>query len=356
LVIGDKEKACNIYYRKTGEIMKGSFVDVIVPVYNTEKYLPKCIESILAQTYKNIELILVDDGSLDDSGRICDEYAAQDSRIQVIHKENGGVSKARNSGIDKAKGEWLLFVDSDDWVEEKYVETFLKQAKKDVFLMQGLVQVGTEGEYVNNIWFKQEIIDTNKMRYAFEELKIFHYGYAVAKFYNRDIIIKYNIRFNENISYAEDLLFMLSYILHVEEIILLSGSNYNYRTSSSSLSQQYNSYFEEFLLFEEYLNLMKKVADKFSFELMNNILNEAGLYLMRSIYAVYTHNEMPFTQRYSLLKDIKKQYNNFILEHYHPNIRVLRLGKILFFHNLFIFDCFCRIKFRIKDDAKCVAL
>ena len=133
--------------------MKGSFVDVIVPVYNTEKYLPKCIESILAQTYKNIELILVDDGSLDDSGRICDEYAAQDSRIQVIHKENGGVSKARNSGIDKAKGEWLLFVDSDDWVEEKYVETFLKQAKKDVFLMQGLVQVGTEGEYVNNIWF-----------------------------------------------------------------------------------------------------------------------------------------------------------------------------------------------------------
>ena len=97
-------------------------ISVIVPVYNVERYLPRCIESILKQTYTNFELILVDDGTPDRSGIICDRYAEKDSRIRVIHKENGGVSTARNAGIDAAKGEWITFVDSDDWVSVKYLE------------------------------------------------------------------------------------------------------------------------------------------------------------------------------------------------------------------------------------------
>ncbi len=92
-------------------------VSVIVPVYKVEKYLPECIESILAQTFTDFELILVDDGSPDNSGKICDDYAARDSRIRVFHKENGGVSSARNLGLDNARGEWVTFVDSDDWLE-----------------------------------------------------------------------------------------------------------------------------------------------------------------------------------------------------------------------------------------------
>lgn len=92
-------------------------LSVIVPVYNVEAYLPRCLDSILSQSYQNLEVLLVDDGSKDGSGRACDEYAARDSRVRVLHKENGGLSSARNAGLDMAKGEYLTFVDSDDWIE-----------------------------------------------------------------------------------------------------------------------------------------------------------------------------------------------------------------------------------------------
>jgi len=103
-------------------------VSVIVPVYNVEEYLGRCVDSILAQTYTNLEVILVDDGAKDSSGAICDEYAARDARVRVIHKENGGLSSARNAGIDAAKGDWLEFVDSDDWIEPDAVESMLTLA------------------------------------------------------------------------------------------------------------------------------------------------------------------------------------------------------------------------------------
>lgn len=103
-------------------------VSVIVPVYNVEEHLARCVDSILNQTHRNLEVILVDDGAKDSSGRICDDYAARDSRIKVIHKENGGLSSARNAGIDIAKGDYLQFVDSDDWIEPDAVEAMLNQA------------------------------------------------------------------------------------------------------------------------------------------------------------------------------------------------------------------------------------
>lgn len=97
-------------------------ISIIVPVYNVEKYIYQCVDSIINQTYTNIEIILVDDGSPDNCGKICDEYAQKDSRIKVIHKSNGGLSDARNHGIDVATGEWLMFVDSDDWIESDMAE------------------------------------------------------------------------------------------------------------------------------------------------------------------------------------------------------------------------------------------
>lgn len=98
-------------------------VSTIVPIYNAEKYLEKCVDSIIAQTYKDVEIILVNDGSVDRSGAICDEYSKRDSRIKVIHKENGGLSSARNAGLDVASGEYVSFVDSDDWIENDMIET-----------------------------------------------------------------------------------------------------------------------------------------------------------------------------------------------------------------------------------------
>ena len=108
--------------------IKPPLITVIVPCYRVERYLPRCVDSILRQTYKNIEIILVDDGSPDRSGEICDAYAKKDSRIRVIHKINGGLSDARNVAIDQAKGEWITFVDSDDFVSDDYVEVLYELA------------------------------------------------------------------------------------------------------------------------------------------------------------------------------------------------------------------------------------
>ena len=95
-------------------------ISVIIPVYNVEKYLKRCLDSVINQTYKNLEIILVDDGSTDNSGKICDEYAKNDKRIIVIHKENGGVSVARNIGLDICTGDYVNFIDSDDWIDLKF--------------------------------------------------------------------------------------------------------------------------------------------------------------------------------------------------------------------------------------------
>lgn len=106
-------------------------ISVIVPIYNVEKYLNKCIESIINQSYSNLEIILVDDGSKDSSGIMCDSYILKDKRIKVIHKENGGLSDARNVGLDKAKGEYIVFIDSDDWIDEKMIEILYNIIKKN---------------------------------------------------------------------------------------------------------------------------------------------------------------------------------------------------------------------------------
>ena len=107
-----------------------SLISIIIPVYNVEKYLKGCLDSVVSQTYKNLEIILVDDGSTDRSGKICDEFARQDNRIRVIHKQNGGLSSARNAGLDVMQGEYLAFVDSDDMIDETYIETLYDMIKK----------------------------------------------------------------------------------------------------------------------------------------------------------------------------------------------------------------------------------
>lgn len=123
----------------------------IVPIYNVEKYLPQCIESILNQTHSNFELILVDDGSPDNCGKICDEYEKKDNRIAVIHKKNGGVSAARNAGLDAATGEYICFSDSDDWLEKDYIEYLLN------------LSIENDAEYVlTDSMFTSEDSDVNE--------------------------------------------------------------------------------------------------------------------------------------------------------------------------------------------------
>lgn len=139
-------------------------ISIIVPVYNVEKYLNKCIDSIINQTYKNIEIILVDDGSTDNSGKICDEYLLRDSRIKVIHKNNGGLSSARNEGINISSGEYIGFVDSDDWVEPNMYE---EMYKKILYSNADIVDCGYWKEYENK---SIKYISANEVKFCGENL------------------------------------------------------------------------------------------------------------------------------------------------------------------------------------------
>lgn len=142
-------------------------ISVIVSVYNVERYLARCVDSILDQSYENLEIILVNDGSKDSSGRICDEYAAKDSRIRVIHKENGGLSSARNAGIDAATGEYITFVDSDDWIEQEsyawLMDAMIHHGVKMVCAGRYDVDGGTGEKTVGLCPLKEEVISGEEM-------------------------------------------------------------------------------------------------------------------------------------------------------------------------------------------------
>ena len=178
---------------------KKTLISVVVPVYNVERYLHRCVDSILAQTLSDIELILVDDGSPDGSGAICDEYVEKDRRVRVIHKPNGGVSSARNAGIEAAQGKWLCFVDSDDYIDKTYLEDFrLGDSEADMY-MQGYRELSPDKDVIaehqltcTEASYLSEIIAES------EDLCIMNS--PCFKLYRAKIIYDNNIRFDIELS------------------------------------------------------------------------------------------------------------------------------------------------------------
>ena len=212
-------------------------ITVIVPVYNVEKFLSQSIKSILGQTIADLQIILVDDGSTDCSGKICDKFAAQDSRISVIHQKNSGVSVARNAGLKEATGKFIVFADSDDIVPENAYETLLGQSEGCQMVI-GQVRLMTElGDLLDLTGqFGCRQIDCNEfLRDLFEERRFPYLGYPIDKIFDRELIEQNNIRFDETIKLNEDRLFVLQYLLHCKTIHCVDQVVYFYRQRSSGV-------------------------------------------------------------------------------------------------------------------------
>ena len=205
-------------------------ISVIVPVYNAAFYLNKCVRSILRQTYTHLEIVLVDDGSTDRSGEICDRYAAKDSRVKVIHKSNGGVSSARNAGLDAASGKYVTFVDADDWLSQKAVKVMLQaMTSRRADISVGMTV--TEGVcsrlftgYRHDGFIRLD--DTEKLCGYIDVVKEFPGLWG--KLMRKDIITENNLRFDENISYGEDTLFIWEYLRCCKVISTSSDVVYHY--------------------------------------------------------------------------------------------------------------------------------
>lgn len=212
-------------------------ISIITPVYNTEKFLNRCIDSILSQTYSDFELILVDDGSSDSSGDICDKYALVDKRIKVFHQPNGGVSSARNFGLDRAKGEWVTFIDSDDYVSQSLLEDYMSRmhSNSDLYV-QGFIDV-TGGN-------QSKMLEEDRLVYkdCFKESEHIRnsiiYSYVFNKLFNINIIRRYGISFETNISMLEDTLFVFHYLKHIYSICHVPTANYYYQTNDNSASKK----------------------------------------------------------------------------------------------------------------------
>ena len=256
--------------RKTKHALKGMkntppspVISIVIPIYNVETYLPRCLDSISAQSYEDWECILVDDGSKDDSGRICDEYQEKDNRFKVIHKQNGGVSSARNVGIEVATGNWLFFSDADDTLDSKCLDLFASSIDESTaFVMAGYNKCREDGEIKET--YPLSGFNTITVEDAIKELYhptlLGYQGYLWCKLFKADIIKKNNIIFNEKIYFNEDRLFILQYLCKLTgKIQVTTTPVYNYVDRVTGAVNSVNIYynpkfvtdFDAFLLMKE---------------------------------------------------------------------------------------------------------
>lgn len=225
-------------------------ISVIVPVYNVEKYLRQCIDSILQQTYKNTEIILIDDGSKDSSGKICNEYAEKYSNVHTVHKENAGLGMARNTGLENIKGKYVTFVDSDDWISKNLLEVLYYKLKINNvdFCKSGFQRVKNDGTMVSLTQYKTEIFEGDRAK---KELLPRMVGSSpfqhdsiemavCAVLYNAEIIKSYGIRFpSERELISEDLVFNIDYMQYANSACTVDAVGYNYRVNEQSLTRTY---------------------------------------------------------------------------------------------------------------------
>lgn len=218
-------------------------LSIIVPVYNCERYIQRCIQSILSQTFRDFELIIIDDGSSDNSLSYSRELALADERVCLINVKRGGVSKARNIGLDKACGKWVLFVDADDYLCPSHLQNYINNLDADLIYQGYRLFSDSDG---STIEIKQQpALYANDVSGCMDILhRLFAYGNFFGptwnKLFRRSIISKYHLHFDEAICFREDELFTFEYCQYISSIRVLSTTTYNYRETPGSLMRRYN--------------------------------------------------------------------------------------------------------------------
>lgn len=240
-------------------------ISVIVPVYKAENTLHRCVDSILAQTFTDFELLLIDDGSPDRSGAICDEYEEKDPRVKVFHKPNGGVSSARNLGLDNAEGEWISFVDSDDWIDHDYLYELFKGTTCDLSICNYKIEdssIKWEFELHNGIQNTGDITEL----FSSGGFQGCAFMGPVCKLFNRQILKANNIQFIDNIDSGEDSIFSMEYFCHIVNYYGINKKLYHYWHPDNGLSQ-HSKLADNFISFgKEAIRLSEVLSTTFHFD------------------------------------------------------------------------------------------
>jgi glycosyltransferase EpsJ len=306
---------------------------IIIPVYNVERYLNHCLDSIIAQSYTDLEIILIDDGSTDKSGEICDSYAQKDKRIKVIHQKNSGVSAARNAGIDAAAGCYISFVDSDDWISPDMYETIAGYiANDDIDILR--FNAYRKGELINELPFSGKYAGG---KYEQEVLLpfigsayfggMFMLGVLWLHVFRREIIEQNHIRFNTGLRRCEDRLFTLTAALHAGNMFFTDKGLYHYEIYEESLSNRYDP-----LRWQQELIYLGKLKEEYSQGKGKSFVEEANKrvqneYLLRAVTSInnefFSNNPNSFASKYRNTRSI---VNHPEVEAATKNLSIKKMG------------------------------
>ena len=308
-------------------------ISIVVPIYNVEKWLSRCIDSILNQPFQKIELILVNDGSPDKCGEICDYYEKKDNRIRVIHKENGGLSSARNAGIKVATGKYIVFIDPDDQISKDYLIKLYNIAENHTCdaVISGYTTVPTD----NNIipYFKLDTVMNGK-DFVLSSTNIHSKNdlcYVWRYIYNLTIIKMKNIRFNEQVFIGEDVIFNLEFLLESKRVYAISDSLYYYTVNNpdSLMRMPYKPNLESSLILQ--YKIRKQLSQKFGLLNYQHYKKDLANYYINNIYKLMINNlknSQSTNMTSSLRRIINYEMYSDSLEKLDLNINAITLKSI----------------------------
>ncbi|MDY3060767.1 glycosyltransferase [Fusobacterium sp.] len=296
--------------------MEKDLISVIVPVYNIEKYLPRCIDSILDQTYKNWEAIFINDGSTDNSLKILEEYKKRDERIKIIDKKNAGSGAARNDGIETSKGKYIAFLDSDDWYEEDFLEKLynnLIENSSDVSMCNPKMTYDNinKNKKINTYFFNE--IELNKTPEKI--LGILAMPVVWNKLYKKDIIVKNRIKF-PNYSFCEDVEFLYKTFLYANKVSKIEDDLYNYYQREDSETKKIK---------EESIEQVYKVIKNIENYVKENFIEKLEIFYQYKIQFLYSISQILLLRTNSdkRLKKLVNKNNNLMVK----NIKLKKISK-----------------------------
>lgn len=251
-------------------IVSNVIVSIVVPVYNAEKYLSRMVDSILNQTFKDFELLLIDDGSSDGSYYLCQDYALKDSRVRVISKENGGVSSARNTGIENAQGIFIAFWDNDDYVYPNYLEVMLKEIENfDLLITRPIQYNENSSSFIPPAFYRSGKVIAqayfDNLNKVFPIIDSSEIAWVWAQLFRRDILINHSVRF-ENIT-SEDTMFSYQYLRYIKSIKMIDYAGYCYIRRIDSFSYNNHKYVSESGWISKLFCIYKELWEKFQIDI-----------------------------------------------------------------------------------------
>lgn len=323
-------------------------ISLIIPIYNAQSYIESIVRSILNQLYKDFELILVDDGSADNSGAICDELSRVDGRIKTIHQNNKGASAARNAGIVNSTGELLTFIDVDDDISSDYLERLYNDYKayQEVDLViQGMVLNKDEAETKYVLTDKYYCISGKDSNLFFENIFLNDFSGPCCKLFSAEIIHRNSIYFNSNIIYAEDFDFLLRYLRFCNYVVTSSATNYHYLMRKGSVSTRFYAFCKEYGGFNQLVLSFEALLAKYPSNSLYNMMKESvNSYAWRIINSNYKNNYTR-SQRIDNYKLLENTAISYFVKFFDGRTIFAKFIKFMLVHKYFVLlDVFLSIR------------